>query len=314
MELKWLEDFVMLANTASFSRAAEERNVTQSAFSRRIRQLEAWLGTTLISRASLPAELTPEGRTLLPIAHETIRTFHALREALNPEPGSHARQLTFAALHTLTVTFLPDWLQQARQVIPGLVTSIIPDRGGIEANLEALTSGEADLFLTYAHPYVPLLLDVGQFEWCVLGQERLIPVVAPALDLALGRSDDGEGLIERAIRLGQPLPYLDYGQSSFFGVALHKVFARTPGFRRQIVHQNTISAGLRECALAGWGLCWLPENLIRRDLAAGRLVPASHAPDWTLPAEICLYRRRDTTRGAVARFWAALPQLKAPEM
>ena len=44
MEIKWLEDFVTLADTSSFSRAAELRNVTQPAFSRRIKQLEGWLG------------------------------------------------------------------------------------------------------------------------------------------------------------------------------------------------------------------------------------------------------------------------------
>ncbi|NWM05812.1 LysR family transcriptional regulator, partial [Klebsiella quasipneumoniae] len=47
MEIKWLEDFLALANTLNFSKAADERHVTQSAFSRRIKQLEAWLGTTL---------------------------------------------------------------------------------------------------------------------------------------------------------------------------------------------------------------------------------------------------------------------------
>ncbi|WP_202905556.1 LysR family transcriptional regulator [Cypionkella psychrotolerans] len=40
MELKWLEDFVTLADCSSFSRAAEMRNITQPAFSRRIKQLE----------------------------------------------------------------------------------------------------------------------------------------------------------------------------------------------------------------------------------------------------------------------------------
>ncbi|WP_308723805.1 LysR family transcriptional regulator, partial [Metapseudomonas otitidis] len=47
LETKWLEDFVALANTRSFSQAAERRFVTQPAFSRRIRSLEAALGLTL---------------------------------------------------------------------------------------------------------------------------------------------------------------------------------------------------------------------------------------------------------------------------
>ncbi len=44
MELKWLEDFLSLADSGSFSRSAEQRHVSQPAFSRRIRALEAWPG------------------------------------------------------------------------------------------------------------------------------------------------------------------------------------------------------------------------------------------------------------------------------
>ena len=49
MELIWLEDFLMLADTLNFSRAAELRHVTQPAFSRRIRALEGWVGADLFS-------------------------------------------------------------------------------------------------------------------------------------------------------------------------------------------------------------------------------------------------------------------------
>lgn len=61
MELKWLEDFISLAETRSFSRSAELRHVTQPAFSRRIQSLEAWLGNELIDRSSYPTRLTPAG-------------------------------------------------------------------------------------------------------------------------------------------------------------------------------------------------------------------------------------------------------------
>ena len=47
LETKWLEDFVALAATRSFSQAAEKRFVTQPAFSRRMRSIEAALGLTL---------------------------------------------------------------------------------------------------------------------------------------------------------------------------------------------------------------------------------------------------------------------------
>ena len=61
MELKWLEDFVSLAETRSFSRSAELRHITQPAFSRRIQALEAWLGTELIDRSVYSMRLTQAG-------------------------------------------------------------------------------------------------------------------------------------------------------------------------------------------------------------------------------------------------------------
>lgn len=44
MDIKWIEDFLVLAEQGSFTKAAETRFVTQPAFSRRIRSLETWLG------------------------------------------------------------------------------------------------------------------------------------------------------------------------------------------------------------------------------------------------------------------------------
>ena len=52
MQLKWLEDLVALAQTRSFSRAAELRHVTHPAFGRRIKALEDWAGAALGAAAT----------------------------------------------------------------------------------------------------------------------------------------------------------------------------------------------------------------------------------------------------------------------
>jgi DNA-binding transcriptional LysR family regulator len=306
MELKWLEDFVTLADTSSFSRAAEFRNVTQPAFSRRIKQLESWLGATLISRATMPAELTPAGRTFLPVAQDSIRTFYAAREALRPsyEPGL----IRFAALHTLTVTFFPGWVKALEMAGGVFSTSLIPDRGGIEANLDALVNDEADFFLTYAHPEVPFHLDRGQFASLTVARDRLIPLVSPEIVLA-GNPQPGRNLIDRAV--AQPrlaIPCLSYGFNSFFGVALSRLWLRRPPFRRRTTHENTISAGLMNMAVTGAGVCWLPQSLARDEITAGRLVPASEDEGWNLDLEICLYRHAASRNRKVVDLWRAAEQ------
>ena len=88
METKWLEDFVSLAETRSFSRSAQLRHVTQPAFSRRIQSLEAWAGTDLVDRSSYPTRLTPAGETLYGQSLEMLRSLQSMRAML---PGSGVR-------------------------------------------------------------------------------------------------------------------------------------------------------------------------------------------------------------------------------
>ena len=82
METKWLEDFVSLAETRSFSRSAQLRHVTQPAFSRRIQALEAWAGTDLVDRSSYPTRLTPAGETLYAQSIEMLQALDNTRAML----------------------------------------------------------------------------------------------------------------------------------------------------------------------------------------------------------------------------------------
>jgi len=86
MDTKWLEDFVSLAETRSFSRSAQLRHVTQSAFSRRIQSLEAWAGVELVDRSAYPTRLTAAGATFYLQAQEILRSLQSSRAQLrSPE-------------------------------------------------------------------------------------------------------------------------------------------------------------------------------------------------------------------------------------
>ena len=55
-------------------------------------------------------------------------------------------------------------------------------------------------------------------------------------------------------------------------------------------------------ALDGRGLAWLPETLVRDDIAASRLVPAA-GDEWNVPLEIRLYREREPLGPVAEAFW-----------
>ena len=111
MEIKWLEDFVSLAKTNSFSRSAELRHVTQPAFSRRIQSLEAWLGSELIDRSSYPTRLTPAGEVFYEQALALLSQAQEARALLREQRSADHSVLDFAVPHTLSMTFFPRWLK-----------------------------------------------------------------------------------------------------------------------------------------------------------------------------------------------------------
>jgi DNA-binding transcriptional LysR family regulator len=81
-QLKLLEDFIALARSGSFVRAAEMRHVTHPAFGRRIRALEAWAGTPLVDRTHIPVTLTPQGETLFKTACQVVEQLAHVRNQL----------------------------------------------------------------------------------------------------------------------------------------------------------------------------------------------------------------------------------------
>ena len=115
METKWLEDFVSLAETRSFSRSAQLRHVTQPAFSRRIQALEGWAGTDLVDRSSYPTRLTPAGQTLYGQAIEMLQALQSTRAMLRGHSAAAQDVIEFAVPHTLAFTFFPSWVTSLRE-------------------------------------------------------------------------------------------------------------------------------------------------------------------------------------------------------
>ena len=125
METKWLEDFVSLAETRSFSRSAQLRHVTQPAFSRRIQSLEAWAGTDLVDRSSYPTRLTPDGQTLYDQALEMLQSLQSTRAMLRGHSSAGHDVIEFALPHTLAFTFFPAWVSRLRETFGSFKSSLI---------------------------------------------------------------------------------------------------------------------------------------------------------------------------------------------
>lgn len=112
MDLDWLKDFLALAETANFSRAADVRNVTQPAFSRRIRALEDWVGAPLFLRTAQGATLTAAGEVFRSAAIDLARDLDKARLAVQAAHERESASLSVAATHALSFNFFPAWIHR----------------------------------------------------------------------------------------------------------------------------------------------------------------------------------------------------------
>ncbi len=301
MELNWLEDFLALAECGNFSRAAEGRNLTQPAFSRRIRALEDWVGTPLFDRATQPVGLTEAGRRFRPFADETVRRLLQGRDEARLAGNAAASTLRFAATHALSLTFFPHWLRalegQARLGAIHLVSD------SMQACEQVMLQGQAQFLLCHHHAASPSRLDSAAFRSARVGGDVLVPVTTPREDGGPLHALAGEAAADDA-----PLPHLAYSPESGMGRIVTASRDRFPvPLRLDSVFTSHLAAVLRTLARDGRGVAWLPESLIADDLAQGTLVRAG-GPAWDIAVEVRLFRPRARQSPAAEAFWALAAQ------
>ena len=300
METKWLEDFVSLAETRSFSRSAQLRHVTQPAFSRRIQSLEAWAGTDLVDRSSYPTRLTPAGQTLYDQALEMLQSLQSTRATLRAHTAAAQDVIEFAVPHTLAFTFFPSWLSGLRETCGPIKSRLIALN--VHDAVMRLVEGSCDLLIAYQHAAQPIQLDAGRYEMLHLGSETLSPYVRP--------DAQGQPLYALPGSAHQPQPYLAYAPGAYLGRAVDQMLKQssTPVHLDRI-YETDMAEGLKAMALEGHGIAFLPASAVRKEVRAKKLVPAGEGLETVL--DIRIYRERPAARkakGPVEKFWNDLRQ------
>ncbi len=303
METKWLEDFVSLAETHSFSRSAQLRHVTQPAFSRRIQSLEAWAGTDLVDRSSYPTRLTKAGATLYTQSLEMLQALQSTRAMLRGYHAAGNDVLEFAVPHTLALTFFPAWLSELRGQFGPIKSRLIALN--VHDAVLRLVEGSCDLLLSYHHASQPVQLDADRFEMLTLGQEVLAPYARP--------DATGAAMFQLPGKAGQPVPYLGYAPGAYLGLVVDLILKQcaTP-IHLDRVYETDMAEGLKAMALEGHGVAFLPYSAVRKELRAKKLVSAApkemDALKMTLDRRI--YRERphahQEPKGAAQALWKFL--------
>lgn len=279
MEIKWLDDYLALIETGSFSAAAQKRHVSQPAFSRRIQQLEEWLGVTLIDRSRKPLCFTPLAQQHEASFRRLVTQIYEFRATLRTD-STYSPDMVLAAQHSLAASRLPSFIEEFRGILPEQKFRIRSENRDDGVGL--LLRGEADVLLTYETEPTARCVPPQLADACALGEDALVLVASPKLCA----SED----FQQAHR---PLPLLCFPAESFFGRAV-RTHALAQLMQTRLVavqYVSEFSLGLREMALIHQGAAWLPRSLVASDLDRGALREL-HSLGSPVPLTIVAYFAR----------------------
>ncbi|MEM8572682.1 MAG: LysR family transcriptional regulator [Pseudomonadota bacterium] len=282
MELKLLEDALILIEEGSMSAAAARRNVTQPAFSRRIRALEDWLNVPLVERHANRIVLT---QNLLEREAE-IRTLQASFQRLRSHDPARKRTFVVAAQHSLATSVFPEIYKKLRAL-----DTIGPIRLRTRNQDEVIAlflKSEVDLVLRYQReetPHLPFDDTVSQGIW---RRDTLVPVVGGALRFTLSQDKHP----------APDTPRLAYPGDSEFGRMVNSQ-RNADGLldRDKIVLETAFAASVVSLVKLGIGIGWVPQSLIREDLRKGEIVPL--ARDYgRIPIDVVLSTQKRNEFGS----------------
>ena len=294
MEIRLLEDFLALTEEMTFSAAAERRNMTQPAFSRRIQSLEAWLGAPLFRRTSRSVVLTAAGQLFLPRAAAIVRDVKRAREEVREQAGKSDRSIAIAATQALSFTFVPRWMLQTIDSASFGSINLISD--SYEECEALLLRGEAVFLISHRRLEVRSRISTVQFTSSIIGKDVLIPLAQPD-------NDNGSRWRLSFESSEAPMPYLAYASPSGLGRILDSYWAglgQRPNLRTAF--RSRLATTLLEMARGGQGIAWIPLSLAERELGAGRLSRAGGS-EFDVPVDIVLVRPAATLSRHAERFW-----------
>lgn len=290
MKLIWFEDFLVLSAVGNFSKAAELRHISQPAFSRRIQMLEEWLGIELVDRRNPRLTLTTTAARFEPEIRAMVNRIYELKREMGLEEKSSQR-IILSAQHMLSIIHLPMLLQALNEHQTNIAFRI--RAANREECIAQFLRGESDLLLCCETPGVPVPNLGGFVEQVEIGKELLLPVTA---------RNTGDDLSQN-----NNFKLLSYPEDSFLGRVIwnHCLPMLMEHYCVETVCESAFTMGLKEMALFGMGIAWLPQGLIKRELNAGSLV--SLEPEFaSVELQVSLYYLRRNTSPVVEEVWQSL--------
>ncbi|HZR28311.1 MAG TPA: LysR family transcriptional regulator [Terriglobales bacterium] len=284
MELFQLETFLAVAETRSFSRAAQKLHRTQPAVSQTIRKLESDVGEPLFDRSSRDANLTDAGRLLVDYAEKLLNLRSEAGSAIVELRQLHAGKLAIAANEFTSIYLLPV-LEKFRRQSPMIKVTV--QRSLSSQIAQEVLNHKVEMGMLSFSP------DVTGLRSTVVYKDELAFVVHPRHPLASAK--------EVHIRQLGAESFIAHNVPSQYRAKVLEAFRRHKTPLNMQVELPTIEAIKRFVAM-GNGVALVPGVCVETELRRGELV---HVPVRELKFERKLrivYRRNSSLSHAARAF------------
>ncbi len=247
MELQQMRYVLAVAETMSFTRAAERCHVVQSALSHQVARLEQELGTRLFERTTRRVRLTPAGEAFLPAARQCLAAAERAVAEVAAAVGEVRGQLRVGVISSVAAVDIPRALRDFRRRYPKVRVSL---RVGASEELVKRV-GEGDIEVAFLG--LPTTARPQGVEAHVLGRDRLVAVVAPDHPLAGAETVDLRRLAEEEF-VDLPAKTAGRAQSDL-------AFAAA-GLTRDVAFEVTNTQFLARLVGQGLGVAMLPSAYV----------------------------------------------------
>ncbi|HMU74604.1 MAG TPA: LysR family transcriptional regulator [Elusimicrobiota bacterium] len=295
MHIETLKIFCDVARLRSFSRSAEVHNVTQSAASQAVHQLESRLGVTLIDRSRRPWTLTPAGKQFYDGCRGLIDQYGALERRVSGRPRTENAEVRVAAIYSVGLRHMREFVEKFSRQNPAVKVHLEyahPDRV-----VDAVSEGRADVGIV---SFPPTRRDLDVIPW---RREEIVVACAP--DHPFARRTE----VDPARLTGEP--FVAFDKDLTVRREMDRFLKKT-GVAVEVALEFDNIEAIKQAVEIGAGVSLLPAPTVEREVRAGALaaIPLKGKPFYR-PLGI-LQRRGNAPRPDVAGFVRALRADGAP--
>ncbi len=273
MDLRQIRQFVTVADTLHFGRAAERLGMTQPPLSQSVRALEEEIGVALFTRTKRHVALTAVGAQWLPYARHLLADAGALPGIAERLSRGEIGAVRLAFISTADYNVLPLLVSKLKQVAPEVEVTLREATSDVQ--IEALLDGEIDAGVIIPPPE---MANLAALDYQPLQREPLVAAL-PEVWVESGRIALTGGHVDFARIADAPLILFPRRGAPAFHDLVTRYFAeqgRQPRLGQQAIQMQTIIS----LVSVGMGVALVPASMRNLARAGVRYVPlAGAAPE-----------------------------------